>query len=244
MQLLQFSKMTALSNYVKAHERLILACIAALLLWFAVGKVESVIAAHDLANLTAEKAVLAAQQTKDAATAQLAQQQAVDFAAMTAQTKQQNAALEQANAALVAALSVQQKKDTVMTIPDLSTRWGQLVPGAGLSFVNSQLTISDAGAHATVNELEKVPVLTKELDAAKVEKVNVDALLLASTGQVATLNTLVAGKTLELKDADKVCDGRIKVVKDDNRKKMRRIAVVFTVVGFVLRQYIKSTTGL
>lgn len=235
--------LTAVSGFVKLHERLLVIVFVVVLLWGVSGKVESIIAAHDNANLNAEKAALATQVEKNASTAALVAQQAVQFQEQKAQADKANAALEQANAALVAALTRQQKADATMTLPDLAVRWGQLVPNPGLAVSNGKLTVSESGAHATVNELEKVPALTQQLDTAKIEKKNVDALLLASTGQVATLNTLVDGKNAEIKKAGDVCEGRIKVVKDEARKSKRRWFVIGYVAGFLSRQYIKTATG-
>lgn len=240
MPVQETSRFKIVSQYFYEHEKLILGVLAALVVYAGFCKVENIIAAHDRAGLTAAQVVLASQQSKDAITTQLAQQQADQFKAQAAAAAQQNAALEAEKMALLTALSQQQKRDDVMSLPDLSTRWGTLVPGAGLSIVNGQLTVSDAGAHATVSQLERVPVLEKQVTDTNTQKLNADALLVTATGQVATLNTLVAGKDLELKGKDAVCNALVKVEHDKATKSKRKWFEVGFVTGFVARQALSA----
>jgi hypothetical protein len=231
-------------DFLKGHERLILFVLGFALLWFVSGKIENIIARHDNANLTAVTATLEAQKEANKKTTDLVAQQAVDMRALNARMTAQDAALAQANKALVAALEQRQQANNNLTVPELLVRWEQLVPGAGVSVINGQTVIADAGAHATVNELEKVPVLTTQLANETKVVENTNTLLAAANGQVSTLNTLVAGKNAELKDADNKCNAQIKVVKDAATKSKRRWAVVAGIGGFIFRQVIKSYTGL
>lgn len=234
---------TVIRAFLKDHERLLLGVVAALVIWFAVGRVQDVIARHDNVNLQTAQATLAAQIATNDKTAALVAQQKKDFEALAAKYQAQDAALAQANVALANALMAQQKKDAVMTDPELAARWNMLVPEAGASITDGQAALSDTGAHATVNELEKVPVLTAQLANEKQTNLNVNALLLGSQQQVVTLTTLVDGKNIELKKADGVCEDKIKVVKDKAAKSKRRWFIIGYVAGFLSRQYIKTTTG-
>ena len=230
--------------FLKAHERLIAFVLGCALLWFVSGKIESVIAAHDSANLAATKATLAAQVQTDAERQALITQQAADYKALAAKYQAQDAALAQANVALVQALTKQQKVDAALPIPQLVVRWQQLVPDAGLTVTPTGVAITEAGAHATVNELEKVHVLDAELTNEKQVCTNTAALLTAANQQFVTLNGQVGGLNAELKDSANVCKAQIAVVKAEARKSKRRWFIGGFIAGFASRQAIKTYFGL
>ena len=230
--------------WLKAHEKLFIFIFGFVLLWFVAGKVENIIAAHDNANLTAVKATLAAQTEANQATAALVAQQAAYMKALTAKYQSQDAALVQQNATLLQLLAKQQKADSAMSVSELAARWTALVPTAGVSLVNGQIALTDVGAHATVSQLEQVPVLTTELENEKTVTANVQSLLTASNQQVLTLGQRVDGLNLQLGDADKVCTAQISVIKAQARKSKRRWFIAGFITGFISRQIIKTETGL
>jgi hypothetical protein len=236
-------ELSKISLYAKAHERLLMVILALPFLWIVSGRIQQVIADHDNANLNAAKITLAAQVEMNEKTAALVAKQKADYDTLASKYQAQDAALAQANVALVNALTKQQKVDAKMTDPELAARWNQLVPAAAVTITNGQAALPDAGAHATVNELEKVPVLTQQLTNEQTQLSNVNALLLASNGRVVTLNGLVDGKDAELKKAVLVCQDKIKVVKDADRKSKRRWFVIGFVAGFASRQVIKHYLG-
>lgn len=233
-----------ISTYVKNHERLVLSVIAGLVLWFTIGKIDTLIANHDHANLQQAQVVAAVQQEKNEETAKLVAQQAADMKVLNDKVQAQNAALEQANLALVTALTKQQKIDATMSTPEVAQRWMQLVPASTVKPTPSGVTLDDASAHATVSELEKAPVLTKQLEASHEELTNAQLLLSVSGQQVTTLNTQVTGLQLKSVDDAKVCAAQIAVVKADARKSKRKWAVVGAITGFIMRQVVKSTIGI
>lgn len=235
------STTSTVSGYLKVHQALIIAVLAGLLIWFLAGKVESAIAAHDNATLAAQQVVTAAQVKANQALAAQVAEQAAQYKTLADTVEKQNAALEQANVSLATALTKQQKTDTTLTLPDLATRWNTLIPATvgGLSVNNGQLAITDTAAHATVNELERVPVLQGELTNSQSEKINVDKLLTASTAQVDTLNSSVKGLSLQITDNDKVCKDQLSVVTADARKSKRKWFYAGFITGFIARQLIK-----
>jgi hypothetical protein len=226
---------TAISTYLKAHERLVLVAIVGLVLWFAIGKVDTLIAHHDAANLQQAQATLQTQQSKDAALATQATQQAAQYQALAEKVDAENVQLVQANATLSAALAKQQHTDASLPLPELANRWTALVPEAKPTATATGLAVDTTGAVATVQQLESVPVLTSELSNAKGQLANVDSLLTASTGQVATLNEEVSGLRLENTDEAKVCTAQIAVVKAQAAKSKRRWFLVGLVAGFLGR---------
>ena len=232
-----------ISTYVKAHEKLVLAGIAALLLWFAVGHIEGIIARHDNANLQQAQIVAQAQADKTAAIAEQVAQQFAQYQALADKVQVQNAALVQANTELATALAKQQHTDSTLPPSDLVARWNTLVPQAGATVVTDGVLLPEQGAVSTVQALEQTPVLQKQLGNTQDELKNAQGLLTASNGQVITLNTEVGALRVQIVDNSKVCDARVKVESDRVRKARRRWFVIGYVAGFLSRQYIKSAIG-
>ena len=233
-----------ISAYLKAHEKLVLAAIAGLLLWFAVGHVESIIAAHDNANLAQAKVVAQSQADKTEAIAAQVAQQSAQYQALATKLDAQNAALVAANTQLATALAQRQKTDATLPPSGLAERWHQLVPQVTTSDVSAgQMTVNTPGVSATVQQLEQVPVLHAQVANQSKELGNAQNLLTASNRQVTTLNTEVGSLRVQLSDNAKVCDARVKVESDKVHKARRRWFVIGYVAGFLSRQYIKSATG-
>jgi hypothetical protein len=235
------STISSLSAYVKLHERLIGLVLAAAVIWGVSGKIESVVAKHDKSQETQAQIVASAQQSKDAALATQAAQQAEQYKELSDKVAAQNAALEQANITLATALAKQQHTDDTMPLPELAQEWTKLVPGMapnGITFAldpNGQITLTDDAAHKTVDQLEQVPVLTQQLANSQAEAKNDLSLLTASNGQVTTLNQEVTGLNLQLVDNQKVCTVQIAVVKANAAKSKRRWFLMGIVAGFLGR---------
>ena len=238
------SEVVKVESWLKTHERLVLAIIAGLVLWFAIGKIDKLIQNHDNANLQQAKVVAQVQQEKNEALAAQVAQQAADMSKLQAQAQAQTAALEQERTVLLAALAQRQKTDASLPPSELVNRWYTLVPQAKPTVMPNGVALDNAGAVATVQQLELVPVQQKELVEIQQEKLSLQGLLTASAGQVATLNTLVAGKDVLLADNAKVCDARVKVVQAEARRSKRRWFVVGYVAGFLSRQAIKTYLGI
>lgn len=231
-------------SWLQKHERLVLAVVAGLVLWFAIGKVDSLIANHDAANLQQAKVTAQVQEEKNQALAEQVSKDRLAYDTLAAKIEARDAQLQQMQVQLVAALTKQQQVDKTMTPTELTQRWNILVPEAGAAVTPSGVSLPSEGARATVIELEKAPVLTQELTAKTEELVNANALLKASGQQVVTLNDLVSGLQLKAADDAKVCSTQIAVVKAEARKSKRKWFLVGYVAGFLSRQYIKTATGL
>jgi len=228
-------------KFIKAHETILGLVLAAAVIWGVSGKIESVVAKHDKSQETQAQIVANAQQSKDAALATQAAQQAEQYKELSDKVAAQNAALEQANITLATALAKQQHTDDTMPLPELAQEWTKLVPGMApndITFAldpNGQITLTDDAAHKTVDQLEQVPVLTQELSNTKGQLENVDSLLTASNAQVATLNALVSGLNLKAVDDKNACNAEIKGVRDDAAKSKRRWFLIGIVAGFLGR---------
>jgi hypothetical protein len=227
--------MMTISEVLKAHEKLILALIAAGVLWFAIGKVDGIIAKHDDANLKQAQIVATAQEDKNAAIAAQVASDKAAFDALQAKLQAQDAALVQANVALATALTKQQKVDSQMNPSELVDRWNVLVPNAQATPVAAGVNVSSAGALATVTQLELIPAQQQELVNDHALIANADTLAVAQTKQVTDLTVQVTGLKLQSVDDAKVCQAQIAVVKADARKSKRRWFIAGFVAGIATR---------
>ena len=237
------AKVKADLTWIQKHERLCLAVVGGLVLWFAVGKIDTLIQNHDHATLQQAQVIAAVQEEKNVALAKQVAEQAAEYKKLADTVNAQNAALEQANVNLVNALIKQQHTDATLPPSDLVARWNTLVPQAGATVVTNGVLLPEQGAVSTVQALEQTPVLQKQLGNTQDELKNAQGLLTASNGQVITLNTEVGALRVQIVDNSKVCDARVKVESDRVRKARRRWFVIGYVAGFLSRQYIKSAIG-
>lgn len=230
-------------TFIKAHERLCLVALAGLVLWFGIGKIDTLIANHDKANLTQAQIADKVQADKDATTAAVALQQAAEFQKLAQQEAADKALLLQQNATLTAALAARQKTDATLPPTELVARWNALVP-AGATVSPNGVNVTSNGAVTTVQELEKVPVLTQELaNETKIAGDNA-ALLAARSTQVDTLNTLVNGLNTKATLDAKVCSDQIAVVKADARKSKRKWFIGGVITGLSIRGAVKILFGI
>jgi hypothetical protein len=207
-----------ISTYIKSHENLLLVALLGLSLWFAIGRYDKLTANHDASVLKQTLVVAQAQADKNAALAVQATEQAAQYKALSDKIQAQDAALIQANATLATALTAQQHKDATLPPTELVQRLNTLVPSAGATVTPNGVTPSgvvlpEAGAVATVQALESVPVLSTQLENERTQLGNTQSLLTASTQQVTTLESQVSGLNLSLKDNQAVCNQQITVIK-------------------------------
>ena len=232
-----------ISTYLKAHERLVIVALLLLASWFVLGKVQSVIAAHDDANLQQAKVVAVAQAEKTQALAAQANAQAAQFKALAEKVQEQNSALVTANTELATALAKQQKVDASLPPTELANRWAALVPVAKPVVTATGLAVDTPGAIATVQQLEIIPVQQETIKNTQQELSNAQSLVTAEGQQVATLNAEVGSLGTQLGDNEKVCTARVKVETDKIHKARRRWFIVGYIAGFLSRQYLKTATG-
>jgi hypothetical protein len=223
------------SEIFKTHEKLILALIAAGVLWFAIGKVDTLIQHHDDANLKQAQAIAAQDASKNAAIAAQVASDKAAFDALQTKLQAEDAALVQANVALTTALTKQQKTDATLPPTALVARWNALVPQAAASVTPNGVTLPNTGAIATVQQLEIIPVQQQEITNEQVLVANGNALAVAQTKQVTDLTDQVTGLKLQSVDDAKVCQAQIAVVKADARKSKRRWFIAGFVAGIATR---------
>lgn len=231
-------------KWIEAHERLLLVAVAGVVLWFGISKLDTLIANHDHAALQQAQVVAQVQQEKNDALAKQVAQDRADYQALSAQVQARDAQLVQLQAQLVATLAQRQKTDASLPPTELVNRWSTLVPQAKPVVTPTGVTLDNSGTVATVQELEKAPVLSQQLSIANEKLENADKLVTAEGQQITTLGTLVEGLQTKATDDAKVCVAQIAVVRAEARKSKRRWFLVGFVAGFVSRQVIKVYTGL
>lgn len=227
-------------TFLLDHERLLIVLVAAVVLWWGYGKYAQIRLEHDNSALQQAKITADAQV---AANQQLAQQVADDKAQLQVLTDKltaQNQQLTAANIALATALTKQQKTDASLPVPDLVNRWAQLAPGtnfAGAVGSGNNVSVTPANALATVQQLEKVPVLTQELANEITQKQNDDQLLVSANKSIFDLNSQVTGAVKLDTDHQAQCAEQIKVVKDEARKSKRRWFIIGFISGLITGHY-------
>jgi hypothetical protein len=223
------------SEIFKTHEKLILALVVAGVLFFAIGKVDTLIQHHDDANLKQAQVIAAQDASKNAAIAAQVAADKATFDALQAKLQAEDDALVQANVALATALTKQQKTDATLPPTDLVARWNALVPQAAASVTPKGVTLPNTGAIATVQQLEIIPVQQEEITNEQTLVANGNALAVAQAKQVTDLTDQVTGLKLQSVDDAKVCQAQIAIVKADARKSKRRWFIAGFAAGIATR---------
>ena len=232
-------------TWLQKHEKLVLAVIAGLVLWFSIGKIDTLIANHDNATLHQAQVVADQQAAVNQGLAQQAAYQAAQYKELATKLDSQNQALVAANTQLATSLAQHQKADASLPPSGLAERWHQLVPQVTTSDVSAgQMTVNTPGVSATVQQLEVVPVLRTQFENERTQYENAQKLLALSNNETTTLISEVTGLRTQIVDDTKVCTAQIAVVKAEALRSKRRWFIVGYVAGFLSRQYIKTATGL
>lgn len=226
------------------HERLLIVLVAAVVIFLGYVKVTNIIAEHDKAQL--QQAQIVADSQK-AANAQLAVQVAADAAQLKELSDKltaQNQQLANANTALASALVNRQKTDATLPPTELANRWMQLTPNMPPAAVvvgtDGTIKVTQAGAVATTQQLEQVPVLKQQLDNETTAKQNDDKIITQQTTNIFDLNGQVTGLNKQIVDNDKVCQAAIKVEKDNARKGKRKWFIIGYIAGFASKVFLTT----
>ena len=205
-------------KFFKAHEKILIGVLASFLIYGCVANINDRIASRD--NLNFKASVIKTQQdaTVNAAVAQQYAADAAKMQEMQAASDAKQTALNNQIVAMATALIQQQKKDAVMTPTELTNRWNILVPTANASVTNGQVTLPEAGAVATVQQLEVVPEQAKKIDALNQKYDLESGLLVESQKTNADLITQVTGLKTTIVDNTKQCEADKKIIKDAARK--------------------------
>lgn len=213
---------TVWANFIKAHERLLIICISAFLLFKAGQGIENIVLRHDekISNQAAVK-VTVDTTTNKTLTDELAaakSDQAVQDAKINASV---NAALAQ--------LKAQQQQDSQATQQQILDRWKLLLPMKPGAIVSSGVddTITSEAANQTVQALEQIPVLQNEVSS-------LNAKLLTDDGIIVKQDDLIIGLNKQIVDekASHIADVNLEKAKARHSFwKGMKIGVVIGAVG-------------
>lgn len=162
-----------------------------------------------------QQKVLAEEQLKNDLA--IAKVQAATTATDTAALQQQIQSLSTSNqqlavslASLKANLSQQQQKDATATPSDLSLRWRQLAGTGTITPQGAALLVDFPAAHATVDQLEQLPVLQQQVALVTATSNQKDLALSATNKVLGDTQAQLASCQKVTLDADSVCKAEIK----------------------------------
>lgn len=211
-------------TWLQKHERLMIVLIISLVLVFLGNKYLD----RDAAKKDAQFQALAAQVVQDKDLFVQAQNQAQtdikQYQAMVDNLTKQNQTLSLTNQQLNGILSNNQIKDKTAPLPEVATRMAQLSGVQNTDVIalpDGTIDLTTNGAHAIVNQLEEVPVLTEQLTNETKIVANDQTLI----NQQDKVNTDLNGQITDLKkqNTDLVSANKAEIasVKADARKSKR-----------------------
>lgn len=227
---------TAALTWLQKHERIIIVALVLLAgSWFGDHWL------NNTADKDKQQATIAAQQldeqkTKDTQLASQVSQLTTQYANVTAQLTAANEQLSSAMAQRVVVLHDQQAADKTMPLPDLGNRWAQLasIPPTDITASTAGITVSDTAARQTVEQLEKVPVLTANLQDETTEADNRQKELDNANSLIGGLNTQVSGLKLTITDEETSCKAQVTSANAQARKSKVKWFKVGFITGFVV----------
>jgi hypothetical protein len=208
--------------FIKAHHTLFIILALAAFSFYGYSKAINAWDAHEqrLDNVAQQKVVA------DATTNQQLASQLVTLKANFDATQKANQAQI---TLLLSQLKAQQVKDAALPLPDLGSRWSVLLnlpPAAIEATPDNKLTLTSDAAHATVNALEELPVLTNQLALT--------TATLTGCQQVTTQqDKVIAGLNTQLMDTNTARAADQKAAKAAQKKSWLKGFKVGVIVGFV-----------
>ena len=150
-----------------------------------------------------------------------------------------NDALRRDLASLRAQLADQRARNDSLAPDALSERWsmllglpGQIQPSAG------GIVASLPAAHATVNQLEEIPILKAEAQKTAANSSQKDATIGRLQAVQLDLENELATCKKTVADSAKLCDAKVSEQKAKGRKRNVVVAVLAAVGGFLIRSKI------
>ena len=221
-----------MTQFLKQHERLILGlALLAVLLYLSNKWINHVAAEASVKNAIAQQDL----QTQKDRTAQLekdAQQRDQQYQQTFAVVQQEIQVLQNAINARDAQLVKQREADKVLPLPDLAARWEDLIGVKGdIVNTNGNIQVGPTAAHATVDQLETVPVLQQNVkdDAAIISDREQEISTLTSAYTACQAQT--TGLQDEVKKEVNACQAQTNNLKAQARKSKRNWFIAGIVTG-------------
>jgi hypothetical protein len=208
-------------SWLQRHERLIIVALVLLAGGWLINHWLNDSAAKDSAQSAVAMQQVESQKSANVQLAAAVTQSTQQYQALVTTLTQQNMALEQSIATRNTGLKTQQVADKSLPLPQIASRWKTLVTLEPNDLVPDSvggISITDAGARATVGQLEQIPVLQSNL--VSVQSVSDNRQL-----QLDSSSTLAASQTLEIaglkslnSDQDLACKKQVSSLKAASRK--------------------------
>lgn len=226
-------------TWLQQHERLILGIALLAVVVFLGNKVLNVQAHRAALADGAASATLQAQVDANAQLKQAVQDDRTTYEKVLASVTAQNQALAAAITTRAASATQQQKKDETAPVPELATRWQELLPHSTPSEFKYQpadnsVNVSAAASRQTVVALEEVPMLKDTMQYQ-------DGMLDNDQKQITSLTSLsdglqkqVDGLNNQIVDANKKCQTQISDIKAQERKSKRNWFVGGVITGVTI----------
>jgi len=227
-----------LQNYLewfKHHERLIVIILALSFGAWGYGKFTDSRAATLAARATVAEQALAAQKAADAQLALQVAQVTQQYQTVVQQAVAQNKALQNANNALLSALAQREQVNAQLPVSGLSQRIVELAnaPQGSVSSTETQVILTQPGALAVTNALEKIPVLTASLTNETTIAQNNAAAAGAAQGVISAQTNQIISLQKTAEDSDKAHAAEVASLKAAARKSKFGWFKVGFVTGFV-----------
>lgn len=234
-----------ISTFLKAHETLIIILVVAVVLFFGYSKAITYLSSHDAlvnnkAQITLQAQIDANKQSADT-TAQVVLQYK-DLVEKLIASNTQIAAAQQQRAQIT---QQQQVVDKTLPPPELAARWNTLLnmPAGVVPSVSGYTATGDA-AVATVQQLERIPQLSGDLEGQGTVLINDGKQIDALTAINAAQTSQIAGLGTQIQDQTKACVAQVASAKAAARKSKWHWFIGGFITGFVTRQIIKTETGV
>ena len=231
-----------LDNYIKwfkAHEFILALAIIMAVIGFAGNKYLNLEATKADARNQAAQATLVAQQKANEALAQQNQQAQAQYQVLLGQLNAQNQRLTAEMLTLSQTLASQQKKDSALPAPELALRHEALLGvSSGVASTENGFLVSPANELQTVQSLESLPVLQKQLSDETQIASGKDKQIASINTVVTGLNGQINGLNLQLTDSSKACDAKLADIKANARKSKRNWLLRGLAIGATVGAYL------
>lgn len=209
-----------LSQYVKAHERLIIVALLSAVFIFGYTKTITLIADRDKLKYQQTAATLTAQIEANKKADVVAQQTIAQYKALAEQLAAQNATLTAARSQRAVVTQKQQEVDKTLPPSALADRWTTLVnvDAANVKPSPEGYQVTQEAAVDTVTRLEMVPQLQEDLVGADKIIANDADQTRSLNGVVSALQLQVSGRDTQIADQTAACKAEVTSVKADARK--------------------------
>jgi hypothetical protein len=227
-------------TWLQKHEKLILGIALLCTVLYIGNRVINYEASRADARNQAAQATLDAQKKANDLLAQQNQQAQAQYQTLLGQLNAQNARLTSEVVQLGQSLAARQKQDAALPLPDLATRWENLLGvSAGITATLDGLSVNPSTSVQTVQQLEQLPMVKQQLSDETSIASNQEKQLSAANGLVTDLNKQVSGLQLQNQDGQKACQTQIAQIKAAARKGkrnwfLRGLAAGATITAYVL----------